>query len=350
MDLFRRKKAMVSLELTDDEVVLAQGKWIDKPEIQALARRPLPKGSYYNGRIINKEVLKREIIGILNQEKISTSDVSIVVSSWDIITREVTIPKVSLEEIRGIIDFQMEDLLPVDRVDYQVDYLILGEAYEDGMEKLSLLLIAVPKSIVEEHLSLVKDLELDPLALDFQANALKKLISKAEVLGDMDLANKTLGYIDLKLNSINVNIITDKNLELTRTMSKGVTEIINNISSIMEISSQEAEDAIDSFLKGEMEGRLDQDRISNIISSSLDLILEEIDVIFRYFRSRKGDNDVEALVLHGKYSKIAYFENAFSEYFSLPVVFLDRLDSLEVEKDLRPYANALGGLIRLGGV
>ena len=59
------------------------------------------------------------------------------------------IPKVEDNEIDSIIHYQLEDYIPINAEDYVVNHLKLGPIMDEGIEKINLMLVCVPKSIVE---------------------------------------------------------------------------------------------------------------------------------------------------------------------------------------------------------
>src|SRR5690606_14670688 len=110
-----------------------------------------PEGSYEDGRIKNEMVLREAIRAELKKNKIKSKTVYLTIKSSAIITREIPFPLVEPKEIDGMLKFQLSEYLPMDISIYVVQYKIIGKIFDGEKEKLNVLIVAIPKDIVDKH-------------------------------------------------------------------------------------------------------------------------------------------------------------------------------------------------------
>ena len=158
----------------------------------------LPENVYQNGEILNSQIIADLIITSLKENKVSTQQVTGIINSSEIITREVSIPDIPENEITSLLSFQLDEFLPVDPDDYVVQHLVIGTILDEEVEKLNILLIAIPKNMVLGHLELLNDAGLKPQILDFQGNAIAKLINfNGKINDNYNPSDITTGSVDI---------------------------------------------------------------------------------------------------------------------------------------------------------
>lgn len=309
-----------------------------------------PEGSYENGYIVDKELLYYILKEELKKNKV-TSDIGYInIKSSAIITREVVLPAVGDDEIEGILRFQIDEYLPVDPKDYVVQHRTIGKIEEDGIAKLNVLLIAIPKEIVESHFKLLKDLELKPSVLDFQSNGVAKLLNYNLLInGRYKTEDSTIAAIDLGFYNTNVTIAKNGFIQVSRTVDGGGDDLDKNILNFFEYSKTQIEEkkkSIDNINRIE-EDYTEDNRFLNIAKTSIKGIMDKTDTIFRYYNSREKGNDIQMILLYGGLSNINGIDNLFSNYYNITTVKIDKLDKIFLSEDLNKYINCIGSLIRI---
>ena len=79
-------------------------------------------------------------------------------------------------------------------------------------------------------------------------------------------------------------------------------------------------------------------------------ILYQVEMIFRYYRTREIGKEINLIVIHGTMSDLNGTEEIFSNHFDRPCIILKSLNKVKFNGDLSKYAMAIGGLIRAGEV
>jgi len=215
------------MDLNADEVKIIEGKFTKKYIIvEKMFSIKLPAGLYIDGEIHDMEQLMYILKKALLENEVHLGNVYGVVNSTKIIMREVSIPRIEENLVQSILSYQLADYLPVNPEEYVIEYMPVGDTLEDGVEKLIILLICIPKKIVESHLDLFKNINLRPQVLDFTGNVINKLIYYNGNIDNQHNKENTIACIDLENESIGLTITQNGIIKVSR-----VIEIEKDVSS-----------------------------------------------------------------------------------------------------------------------
>lgn len=350
MKLFRGLNSKVlSIDFGSSEINIVEGQSVKGiVNISEFSSIQVSSDLYEDGKVLDNDKLSETIIEGIKQHKISKDlQSNALINSSLIITREVTIPMVSEAEIESIIEFQLSEFLPINPDDYVVNHLVIGTIMET-VEKLRILLVAIPKGIVLSHLSLMKECDLKPKVLDFHPNAISKLLNFSNTLnGNYSLTGRTIACVDLGHMSTAVSIVRDGNIEVTRTFDIGANNIYKSLSELFNLSLDQAQEKVQNIedISIKNEEFDDYHRILNLTRSSLESLIGNVESVIRYYTSRDQKNRVDLILLYGGLSNLNGISEMFSSYLQLETTKLGTLDKVKFNGDLSLYANAIGGLL-----
>lgn len=336
MNLFNNKMT-ISIEFRADEIRVVEGRYNKKNIIvNKCFTIPVPEGLYEDGVIKDMEKFSDILQKGLSKNNISRGEVYGVINSSNIIIREIRIPKVEEKQIASILNYQLDEYLPVDPEGYVVQYIPLNIVDEEGVKKQNIMLVGVPKYIVETHLNLLQNLGLKPVALDYAGNAISKLIRLNDHINGMYDKAITIACVNLEQESTAVNIINNSQISISRVLKEKLSPVVY-------------ESTFKSFNKSYFDDDEDVAVVSGL-KDNLSVMLDKIDMVFRYYNSRETDNNIQLIVIYGSYSHNDGIEDLMSSYYDIPCVKLISLDKVKFYGDLAIYANAIGALIRVNGV
>ncbi len=333
MSVFNTKKT-ISVEFCSDEVRVVEGKYNKKNiVVNKCFTIPVPEGVYGDGVIKDMDDFLHLLQNEFSLRNISHCDVYGVINSSNIIIREIRLPKVDVEQIVSILNYQLDEYFPVNSENYVVQFIPLDVVNEEGVEKLNVMLIGVPKYIIESHLNLLRNLGLKPVVLDYAGNAISKLIGFSDSINGIYDNDITIACVDLEQESTALNITDKGMMSMSRVVNVEINPSVNE-------GYSESSDYSD-----------DQDAaVAIALKSDLTAILNGIDMVFRYYSSRQAHKDIELVLIYGNYSNISGIEDLMSSYLDKPCVRLNVLDKVKFYGDIAKYANAIGALIRRNGV
>jgi type IV pilus assembly protein PilM len=343
------KKTTISMEFCSHEVRIVVGRYNKKNIlVENFFTIPVSEGLYEDGIIKDVDKFMHELQEGLAKNKVSGGEVYGVINSSNIIMREIKIPKVEEKQIASIIDYQLDEYLPVEPEGYVVQFIPLDFIIEDGAEKQNIMLIGVPKTIVEPHLNLLQNLGLKPVVLDYAGNAISKLISFNEKINGAYDNTITVACIDLEHESTALNILEKGLMSISRVVKEEISPIVLEDAALTTDESTQPVESPDTGEANVPDGS--DNAVASGLKRNLGVILDGIDMVFRYYSSRETENDIDLILLHGDYSNIDGIENLISRYFDIPCVKLNALDKVKFNGDLAKFANAIGALIRVNGV
>ena len=97
-----------------------------------------PEGTIDDDVVVNSKELIDILKEKIQEEKITSRQVTISLSSKDIITRELAVPKMSTKDMISFIKVNSKDLFPVNLDDYTLGYVSMSRE-----EKSKLLIISI---------------------------------------------------------------------------------------------------------------------------------------------------------------------------------------------------------------
>ena len=313
-----------------------------------------PENAFYNGQIVEIERLQNEISRSLMKRNIKTKKVICTVESTSIITREITLPITKSQEMQSMVQYEMEQYLPIMLSEYVVEYKILEELIEDNIKKARVLVVALPKSIAEKYFNLVRDIDLQPVALDIHSNAVAKLFSSVLYVNNENSSlDKTVAIIDLGHNNINVSIITKGVAQFNRLITFGGKDIDINLANSFNLSLEEAENRkIETCnLKDLNSMNASVAMMNEEVKTAVDFWGQEIQRIFQYYTSRGAQNSIDEIYLCGGSANLKGVPRYMEEYFNLPTFFITNISSIKTgivarNIELGRYLNSIGAIIR----
>lgn len=325
------------MEFCSDEVKVVVGRYNKKNiTVDKCFSIPVPDGLYEDGVIKDMEKYFHVLQKGLSDNNISRGDVYGVINSSNIIIREIRIPKVDQKQIAAILNYQLDEYLPVDPEGYVVQYIPLDVVDEEGVEKQNVMLVGVPKYMVETHFNLLQNLGLKPVIMDYAGNAISKLIRFSDNINGIYDKNLAIACVALEEESTALNIMNNGLMSVSRVVKEEISPLVYEDSPFKTMDDSESNDTDVAVVSG--------------LKSNLAVILDRIEMIFRYYSSREENKDIDLVLVYGNRSDIDGIESFMSNYLNRPCVKLTVLDKVKFNGDLANYANAIGALIRVNGV
>ena len=353
MSIFGSTKVL-SIDFGSNSLKAVEGKYSKKGVVIDKSHSvKIPKRLYSDGIIEDMDQLTYLLRNDLFEKKNFTGDVHAVIDSTKVIMREITIPKVDKNQVDAIIKYQLAEYLPVAPEEYVVNYIILGSFTDDDAEKLNILLVGIPKIIVESHFNLFKNLGLKPTVLDYSGNAINKLLYMGEKINDFYESKGTIACVDLGYEGTGLTISKDGVLKVSRLIEGGsrgiIKEILERHPDMNEVDIAEQLDSIKD-INQQLSTTNKLYEVSEVARAGFRNTLESLDMIFRYYKTREIGNNIDLIVLHGGFSKLNGIEKLFNNFFDIQCIKLNQLSKVKFSGELSDYATAIGGLIRLSEV
>jgi type IV pilus assembly protein PilM len=255
--------------------------------------------------------------------------------------RYVDLPRMPLEDLRKSYIFDLDKYFPFDPKSIYTDCAILDPESKD--KKMSVLLAAVKREIVEERLKLFKEagLELNRVTINSIAiaNAFNHLGPQVTPSG------KAKAVLDIGGSASCFMIFKDSSPRFTRDIFVGSRELTKKIANALEINEAQAE-----AIKCQPGEKLA--KVIEACEMPINNLITEIRLSMDYYMTEKNIQ-VEELFLGGGGSLLKGIEGVFEKNLGLPVKIWNplvgvRLNTPAASGDIQTYATQFGVALGLG--
>lgn len=287
-----------------------------------------PEDAYEDGVIRDKERIAEAIKSQLSANGITNKNAIFVLTSTKIINREVLVPFVKENKIKGIINANSSEYFPVNIEDYVVSHSILETVTdEENNKQLRVLAVAAPENMVRSYYDLASLAGLKVVALDYIGNAMLQLI-KTQTTEAM-----TTMVIQLGSESTVLNIVKGDTLLLQRTVPYGTNVVVN------EVMDAKGVDATTAMTLLQNERLLTVDFDDNAITGAFRYLINNIGRVMDFFTSKNPDKPIDDVFLTGDGALIKGIDGLFKVQLNVSTRVMDTLYNIKFDPkiDLKIY-------------
>jgi len=289
-----------------------------------------PEGTIEEDIIVRPDELIRQLSEKIKEEKITSRKVTISLSSGDIITREMAIPKMSRRDTLSFIKVNAKDLFPVDLEDYTLGYVSMGLE-----ENSKLLIIAIPNEIIIPYITITEKLGLVLKSINFSGFELYNLI-------DFELGRNSGTYAVIDLGSKNTNFIVVSNgmLMYNRVLKIGSDDITKAIAEKFKCTLTKAEkikrDYNSVITEGSLKETDDVYVVAKIIQDVIGTLLSDISSIIEYYNQNHARANVSRAYIIGLATKISGISEFVESTLGIPTEKIKEFDRVIFEEEAKP--------------
>lgn len=287
-----------------------------------------PEDAYEDGVIRDKERIAEAIKSQLSANGITNKNAIFVLTSTKIVNREVLVPFVKENKIKGIINANSSEYFPVNIEDYVVSHSVLETVTdEENNKQLRVLAVAAPENMVRSYYDLAALAGLKVVALDYIGNAMLQLI-KTQTTEAM-----TTMVIQLGSESTVLNIVKGDTLLLQRTVPYGTNVVVN------EVMDAKGVDATTAMTLLQNERLLTADFDDNAITGAFRYLINNIGRVMDFFTSKNPDKPIDDVFLTGDGALIKGIDGLFKVQLNVSTRVMDTLYNIKFDPkiDLKIY-------------
>lgn len=340
-------KKVISIEtgVQWTKVALVDYRKKNPPVHEAFAFRT-PEHAVEDGYIRDKDSLAKSLKEELARRQIFEKDVVFTLSSSKVVTREVVIPYVKDNKIKGIIDAQSRDYFPMDISGYTISYSKMEVVEEEGKKQLKLLLVAIPDNLLNNYVSFAQMAGLKVETFDYIGNGCIQLMCDCFVDNAM--------IIQLEEQATVISILENKKLAFQRVTPYGYGATISAVVEHPILGIDDEEKAFDFLLEHNVifnkpsmpdngdpaQQAIDQaqaDEAYEDLAESLRYHLRIANTALDYFQNQVKKEFVGNVYLVGDGSRFAGIHKLFAQELPLPLQNIDfaKVIDLRNQKDLK---------------
>lgn len=277
----------------------------------------LPSDTYHDGKIMDREAMRNRIANGLKEHQTNVKETWLTLNGSHIITREIILPDVKDDEISEMLQYEIEQYMPINLEQYVLEHRLLERFKEDEAIKVRVLVAAIMKADVDDYHQLIEDLGLKAVGMDVSGNALCRVVTPETSINQQEpLGSQTIAMLDIGHKSISVTIVESGILRMNRLVEAGLSELTSE------------------------EGDVDVAVLIQSWSS-------RIQRVFQFYQSRQTGNKIDRIYLFGGGADIEGLESKLGEAFGKPTEVVRAINHLQLQgkaksADLKRYLNVAG--------
>ncbi|MBI3832610.1 MAG: type IV pilus assembly protein PilM [Planctomycetes bacterium] len=291
-----------------------------------------------SGPIESAETIGDTVQKVLKDSGIKTRRCVSSVSGRSVIIRQVPMAQVPDADLRQAIEYEADKYIPFDVNEVQLDAqrMDFGPAGESGQAtatagQIKVLLVAVKRTLIEEHIALLQSVGLSPAIVDVDVFALGNAFELRNLsLGINDAEVRTL--VDIGASKTNINIMRGNHSYFQREIYVAGNDVTDAIAKRFGEDPKDVE-----RMKKDPGGALES--MQDAMLPILEDIGNEIRLSFDYFENQY-DQQVKEVYLSGGTGYFPGVDTMFTQIFNLPTKVWDPTEGLEIRGG---HASGLGG-------
>lgn len=337
-----------------------------------------PPDSIMHGEIKDVGAVSQALRKMLQKKNIRDRYGIIAITGQKVIVREITTPLMNEKELAEGIQWEAPKYVPYDLKESLLDAIKLDELEErDGNKLMKVLLVAAPKNIVTQPLEVLKNIRIQPKAVDIISNAHLRAFESylTPSSPSEEDGNKMDIILSMGASTTEISLIEGDRLKFTRTILKGGDDITRMIEKEFDIVYKEAEmlkrriglplpvdlekrtEEIDE-VSGENQISQEEDfphkkEITELIKTGVYDIFNEIRKSLNYYKTQYQKVAYQRMILTGGMSAMANIGYSLKQQFGITVVMANPLKNVSVNEreinleNLEKYRGALSTAIGL---
>ena len=330
------------------KVSLVEYRKKNPPVYQAFAFRT-PENAVEDGYIRDKDSFANALKEELRRHNIREKEVVFTLSSSKVVTREVLIPFVKDNKIRGIIDAQMRDYFPMDVSSYTVSYSKMDVEEVDGKKQIKLLLVAIPDNLLNNYCTFADLAGLKVETFDYIGNGTVQLMC------DSFLQNAVV--VQLEEQATVISILENKKLVFQRVTPYGYGATLSAIIDHPVLGIKDEYEAFDFLLshnvlynrpvvqkmEDEEEMKHQQamaDETYDDLAESLRYHLHIANTAIEYYQNQVKREFTGNLYLVGDGSRFAGMHKLFAQEMPLPIQDINFASIIDLKSESQKAAVA----------
>jgi type IV pilus assembly protein PilM len=319
----------------------------------------MPEGAMIEGRIVDPPMVGSALMGLLEERKIAPSAVATAVPVREAIVRLIRLPaELPADELRRVVLEQEAELyIPYPRDQADVDFQPLGlDLGPDGVERTEVLLVAIPKEVVDNYLEVLQAANLQVRVVELSSFSLIRTIRDqlAQFSAQEAVLLTSIGY-----ESTEISILVNGVPQFSRTVNIGTVHMQQVLAQALNLPASRTGELLqslklpvvsstDTLSTGEqVAGNPGVTAVSRVLADLADELRRSID----FYINQERSAPVAKVILAGAGAGLNQIDGFLAQRLSMPVDLADPIgnltipDAMDFPLTLRP---AMGVALGLG--
>ncbi|KPJ57151.1 hypothetical protein AMJ49_02535 [Parcubacteria bacterium DG_74_2] len=296
---------------------------------------------------LSRDDIARAVRAVMQEAKIKTNKCVFTIPDFTTFFTTFELPPMSEKELPQAVKFEARQYVPLPIAEVTLDWKIIESVYA-GKEKakLKILLVAVPRELVNQYQSIANTSGLELTLLEAEVFSLVKSLVGEE--------KRAISIIDIGTQSTTCNIIDKKILKISHSFDFSANQLTDQIAKGLMVDHKTAESLKRKYgiLPIEGPGLKGRTNIRKILLPLIDQLLGEVKSILSGFYAMGGKN-VQKIILAGGSALLPGLLEYSRDYFKMEVEIANPFSKIfyppileETLKEMGPsYAIAVGAAL-----
>lgn len=242
--LVNRKKPAVGLDIGGSSVkVVKMAKAGDGYQLSQYGVMPVGLTFNEEGSAVDSD--RTEVVNAIRrlfaEKKIATRHVVSAVSGESVIVRIIRMPHIEggkASDLEFAVKNEARDFIPFEMEDVVFDYQRLDDVVIDGQKSMEVLVVAVKKELIEDHIRLLNEAGLEPVVIDVGSFALVNTLIAAQAVA----ANEAVALVNIGADVTSIAVMRNAMTRFTRDFSTAGRNITNALIAELGVAWAQAEE------------------------------------------------------------------------------------------------------------
>lgn len=307
-------RTVVGLDIGTSAVRAAEIQMGTPPTLVRFAQVALPSGAVADGEVVDREAVSRAIRDLWRRGGFKGKRVAIAVSNQKVVVRQVEIPFMEEEELRGALRFQVQEYIPIPIDDAILDYQILEEfAGEEGTRMVRVLVVAAMRDMVSAFVGAVQGAGLQPLLIDYSGFAALRALCESEpaLLSD----RQSEAVLDIGAGVTNIVVHEGGIPRFVRILQVGGSDITEALVAALGVGAEEGE-RLKMSAAGTNGGG---DGSARVVEQRLASFVDDVRSSIEYYQAQPGTAHVGRVLVCGGGSRLPRLAERLATALRIPV-------------------------------
>ncbi len=273
----------------------------------------------------DEQDLANSINHLVHDMKVSNINVSASLPSSKVITRIVEMPAMNDKELASSIQWEAEQYIPFPLTKVKLDYAVVSSNLET--QKMNVLLVAAPLSLIESYMRIITLSGLNPVALETEIMAIGRSVSFS-----LPSVSDVL-IVSIGANSTDIALMHDQILGYTKSYPIGGNNMTRAISEELGFEIAQAEEYKKTY--GLEEDKL-EGKIAKIISPYINNLIEEMEKTVAFAKKTYVKAEISTVMITGAASKLPGLVMSITKNLGLDSQLSNPFINLNVDPKILP--------------
>jgi type IV pilus assembly protein PilM len=315
-----------AVELTD-----ATG---SNPTVVRMHQVPLPEGAARSGDVLEVHTVASALKRLWVDGGFKSKDVVLGIGNQRVLARDLTVPRMSLKQIRESLPVQVQNMLPLPINEAILDFYPISEGVVDGAPVVNGLLMAAVKEVVMGNVNAARAAGLNPVEVDLIPFALTRLHMRQQN------TDGTIALIDIGATTTSVVIVTEGVPQFVRIIPAGGDEVTKALMGRLDMTAGVAEQAKRALGIITVGVAPEHRPVVEVIHELTGQLLHGLRNTLNYFVNAREHDSIVRIILTGGGANLPGLVATLGELTRLPVSIEDGFRGMRVARNIAPSGSS----------